>query len=233
MANKRLGEATFVKYGYGQVEDNHLSAPRNGQVYGQLPAASDINMLENGQFVRYDKAAGLCVLPGAKVKYDGENEVAATGPIMMVFNEIKIYRDRETEADFAMLKSEYNARIFSPVGQTTSALQTILDYTGEANREGDRNIPYQWQIGTYQYGVPMPEGTKMVPRVFVMSNGNIYTTNCVKEQTLARGDVLYVGNDGYLTKTDAGLTDAPQFTVVKVYTMPDMQPGVQLQCTKA
>ena len=42
MANKRLGNATFVKYGYGQVEDNHLSAPRNGQVYGQLPAASNI-----------------------------------------------------------------------------------------------------------------------------------------------------------------------------------------------
>ena len=73
----------------------------------------------------------------------------------------------------------------------------------------------------------------MVPRVFVMSRGDIYTTNCVKETTLARGDVLYVGGDGYLTKTNANIADAPQFMVVKVYTMPDMQPGVQLQCIKA
>ena len=39
MATTKLSGAAFVKYGYGQVEDNHLSAPRNGQVYGQLPAA--------------------------------------------------------------------------------------------------------------------------------------------------------------------------------------------------
>jgi hypothetical protein len=44
----RVSKATFVTFGYGQVEDNHLSAPRNGQVYAQLPAASDIELLENG-----------------------------------------------------------------------------------------------------------------------------------------------------------------------------------------
>lgn len=239
MANKRLGNATFVKYGYGQVEDNHLSAPRNGQVYGQLPAASNIELLENGQFVRYDKAAGLCVLPGDKVKYDGETETDSVAPIMMVFNEVKIYRDRETDADFAMLKSDYNARIFSPIGQDTSALRTVLDFTGEANREGDRSIPYVQSIGTYTYPAAMPEGTKMVPRVFVMSAGDIYTTNTIMADagSLAKGDILYVGADGYLAKVPNGRPIAsfngPLFQVVKVYTMPDMQPGVQLQCIKA
>ena len=84
MANISLSGAKFVKYGYGQVEDNHLSAPRNGQVYGQLPAASTITKLENGQFVKYDYAKGLCTLPG-----DAES---GNGPIMMVFNEIKIFQ---------------------------------------------------------------------------------------------------------------------------------------------
>jgi hypothetical protein len=44
------------RIGYGQVEPNHLSAQRTGQIYAQLPAASDLTTLENGQFVKYDYA---------------------------------------------------------------------------------------------------------------------------------------------------------------------------------
>ena len=156
---------------------------------------------------------------------------------MMVLNEVKIYRDRETDADFAMLKSDYNARIFSPIGQDTSVLRPVLDFTGEANREGDRSSPYVQSIGTYTYPAAMPDGTKMVPRVFVMSAGDIYTTNCVKEESLAKGDILFVGAYGYLVKAPnsrpIASINGPLFQVVKVYTMPDMQPGVQLQCIKA
>ena len=49
-------QASYVSYGYGQVEPNHLSAQRTSQVYAQLPAAADINVLEQGQFVKYDYA---------------------------------------------------------------------------------------------------------------------------------------------------------------------------------
>ena len=225
MANKSLSGAKFVKYGYGQVEDNHLSAPRNGQVYGQLPAASDITVLENGQFVIYDYANNVCNLPGA--------ENAGAGPIMMVLNEVKIYRDRETDADFAMIKDSYNARIFSPLGQSDSTLKNVIDLTGEANREGDTSSAYIYQIGNYTYGAPMPTGTKMVPRVFKMSVGDIYTTNCVDEETPTVGMKLRANADGYLANSEGtGAKGAygPTFQVVKVYTMPDMQPGVKLQC---
>ena len=218
MALTSLSGAKYVKYGYGQVEDNHLSAPRNGQVYAQLPAASDIEKLENGQFVIYDYAKNVCNLPGA--------EGAGAGPIMMVLNEIKLYRDRETDADFAMLKGDYNARIFSPIGQTAGT-KTVLDYTGEANIEGDRSQGYKYSIGNYTYPQAMPEGTKMVPRVFKMSVGDIYTTNCVNEETLEVGDELRADENGYLAKAGSY---GPKFQVVKVYTMPDMQPGVKLQC---
>lgn len=224
MANISLSGAKFVKYGYGQVEDNHLSAPRNGQVYGQLPAASTITKLENGQFVKYDYAKGLCTLPG-----DAES---GDGPIMMVLNEIKIYRDRQTDADFAMLKSFYNARVYSPIGQNTSNLNTILADLGY--REGSE-IVYNMETGTYVYGADMPEGTTMVPRVFKMSVGDIYTTNCIDELAadLTVGTKLRANADGYLAKsegTGAAGQYGPTFQVVKVYTMPDNQPGVKLQC---
>ena len=43
MASTRLSPvATYVERGYGQVEPNHLSAQRTGQIYAQLPAVDTI-----------------------------------------------------------------------------------------------------------------------------------------------------------------------------------------------
>lgn len=215
---KRLGNATFVTYGYGQVEPNHMSAKRNGQVYAQLPANKDIELLENGQFVKYDYATGECNFTGA-------------GPWRMVYNEVKIYEDRETDADFAMIKSNYNARVYSPIGQNTSALKTVLDYSGEATREGG-NVAYKVEQGTYNYPELMPDGTKMVPRVIAVPVGDIWTTNTIKADagSLQDKDELKIGEDGYLIKGQgAGGDEDPKFVVVKVYTMPDLQPGVKIQ----
>jgi len=86
----------MIRIGFGQVEPNHLSAQRTGQIYAQLPANSDIAVLENGQYVKYDYANG-------EVNYTGEGEW------MMVFNEVKLYDDRwrESYKDFAMVKDNY------------------------------------------------------------------------------------------------------------------------------
>lgn len=88
----------FSRVGFGQVEPNHLSAQRTSQIYAQLPAKSDIKVLENGQFVKYDYASGECNFTGA-------------GEWMMVFNEIKLYDDfwKETYKDYAM-----QAKNFTP-----------------------------------------------------------------------------------------------------------------------
>ena len=48
---KRLGNATFVTYGYGQVEPNHMSAKRNGQVYAQLPANKEMSYLKTASLL--------------------------------------------------------------------------------------------------------------------------------------------------------------------------------------
>ena len=84
------------RVGFGQVEANHLSAQRTGQIYAQLPAKSDINLLENGQFVKYNYADGV-------VDFEGEGEW------MLVYNEVKLYDApwRESYKDFAMIKDNY------------------------------------------------------------------------------------------------------------------------------
>ena len=97
----------FVEVGYGQVEPNHLSAQYTGQIYAQLPADKNIEVLEQGQFVKYDYAKGL-------VNFTGEGEW------MLVYNEIKLYRDFQRDCEFAMLKGNYQARVYSPLDGTAA-----------------------------------------------------------------------------------------------------------------
>ena len=97
-------QAKYVEVGYGQVEPNHLSAQRNAQIYAQLPADPAIQVLEQGQFVKYDYAAGL-------VNFTGKGEW------MLVYNEIKLYREGQLDCEFAMLKGNYQARVFCPLDQ--------------------------------------------------------------------------------------------------------------------
>jgi hypothetical protein len=94
--------ATIKREGYGIVEPNHLSAPYTGQVYAQLPAASTIDVLENGTFVKYDYANG-------EVNFTGEGE------FMLVLNEIKLYDERKQSLkDYAMLRSEAADGVITP-----------------------------------------------------------------------------------------------------------------------
>jgi hypothetical protein len=93
--------AKITRIGYGQVEPNHLSAQRTGQIYAQLPAVESIKVLENGQFVKYDYTSG-------KVNFDGEGE------FMLVLNEVKLYDERETYKDFAMKVENYVGKVMVP-----------------------------------------------------------------------------------------------------------------------
>lgn len=94
MAKNRLSAATYVTRGYGQVEPNHLSAKRTGEIYAQLPCAAEIEVLEQGQFAKYDYA-------------NNEVNFTGAGEWMLVYNEVKLYDERETEEDFALIKNNY------------------------------------------------------------------------------------------------------------------------------
>lgn len=228
MARTKKSELAYVELGYGQVEPNHLSAQRTGQVYAQLPADPDISILENGQFVKYDYSNGVCNFTGK-------------GEWMLVFNEVKVYRDFESDCDFAMIKDDYVARLYSPTNGEITTFQTRYyggtDASGAAIEKVTRGNdpyeidytenPFQTKIPSRE-GKPMPEGTTMVPRVLKTNVGDIFTTNTIDEETLALGNILVPrATDGVLVKAGENPTGM-QWEVVKVYTMPDMQKGVKI-----
>ena len=210
--------ATYVDYGFGQVEPNHLSAQRTGQIYAQLPADKDIAMLEQGQFVKYDYATG-------RVNFTGEGEW------MLVYNEIKLYREGQMDCEFAMIKDNYQARIYSPFGAEGEDRQTRFynnkdgsDVTAPADIYELHYNEDPFHITAPYSAAEMPEDTTMVPRVFKTNVGDIYTTNTVKAETLEVGNVLTPGADGYLAVGEGDM----KWQVVKVYTMPDGQKGVKI-----
>ena len=70
----------------------------------------------------------------------------------------------------------------------------------------------------------------------IVPDSDVFTTNTLKVtkydpealvKSIAVGDTLYVGDDGYLTK-DQATNKTIAFKVVKVYTMPDGQTGVKV-----
>ena len=104
--NGKVSKAKYVEFGYGQVEPNHLSAQRTAQIYAQLPAAPSIDVLEQGQFVKYDYAANSNGI--------GEVNFTGAGEWMLVYNEIKLYREGQMDCEFALLADDYYARIYTP-----------------------------------------------------------------------------------------------------------------------
>ena len=172
--------AQIDRKGFGQVEPNHLSAQKTGQIYAQLPATG-ITQLEQGQFLKYNYAEGKAATTG-----DGE--------WMLVYVEEKHYDPRKPmHKDFCLKASDFT----------------------------DKTI---------------------VPRLLKTNVGDIYTTNtfaknatsdedAVTGPDLAVKDYLTVGADGFLAKVAGGAKpdDGMVWQVVKVYTMPDEQPGVKIQ----
>ena len=230
LSNKLNGmsQADFVEYGYGQVEPNHLSARRTGQIYAQLPAAADIEVLENGQFVKYDYR-------NEEVNFTG------AGEWMLVFNEIKLYRDGQVDAEFAMERDNYFARIYSPVGNTTNYDAQSRHYNGDTNFDGvnaekvtapaDRRADWNYtedpfHIESQAEAKKMPAGKTMVPRVFKTNVGDIFTTNMVKDAEVNLGDILTPGDKGILTVNNDA--EGMQWQVVKVYTLADRQRAVKI-----
>ena len=176
-----MAQETIKRIGFGQVEPNHLSMQRTGQIHAQLPAAEAITQLENGQFAKYD-------IPNGEVNFTG------VGEWYMVFNEVKLYGDT------------YN--------------ETYKDYAMRAENFTDK---------------------EMTPRLVKLNIGDLYTTNCVggagsyRQEyagiALKEGDKLTPDSNGFLNTDGADSADYV-LTVVKVYTMPDGQPGVKLMRTK-
>ena len=122
--------ATIKRKGYGQVEPNHLSGIVTGQIYAQLPAhvktadvgsADSITQLEQGQFAKYDYAAG-------EVNFTGDGE------FMLVYNEEKLYDERfQSHKDFVYKTADFTDAKIYPRLIKTNVGDIITTNTFEAN----------------------------------------------------------------------------------------------------
>ena len=205
----------FKRNGYGQVEPNQLSAQKTGQIYASLPLDSNVDILQNGEFMYYDYKSGTVTANGK-------------GEPMLVFNEVKLYQPfwQTSYKDFAMIRVGDN--------YVTSRLATA-GYGDGAETKGGASAHSDWQAGYRMDGI--------APRLFKTNVGDIFTTNMVETGasiTYSQGDTLKLkkvnkaadktGNTLVLSKT--GDIDALEFVVAKVYTMPDGQQGLKLQRIK-
>lgn len=232
MATKKLSKAKYVVRGYGQVEPQHLSAPFTGEIHAQLPADPSIEVLENGMFAKYDYVHGVVTFGTSTIAGDADAAGESLGEWMLVLNEVNTYRERESFEDYAMIREFYNNRIYSPIGQHSSKINPVMDFTGEAFREGTQEA-YTTGVPDFNYWEKMPQGTTMVPRLFKTEIGDLYTTNTIDEEVtdVKVGDLLTpTAGTGYLKKTTGTPAAGTMlWAVVKVYTLPNNLPAVKLQ----
>lgn len=156
--------ALLVKEGFGQLEPNHLSAQRNGQIYAQLPCASSIEKLENAQFVKYDYAEG-------EVNFTGEGEW------MLVFNEVKLYDPRHSYKDFALQKKNcVGGEMVPRVMKTMVGDIFTTNLVDPKEKEGTLAAGDKLIVGTggiLEYSASPAEGLMVwqVAKVYTMADG--------------------------------------------------------------
>ncbi len=191
--------------GFGQVEPNHLSARYTGQIYAQLPArhadGTAITQLENGQFLKYDYAAGCA----------SDNKDSA-GEWMLVFNEEKLYDERyQNHRYFALKNTDFTDKLIYPrllktnIGDifTTNTFRTVAASAGDTPKT----------VTTGDQVIDLPAGLVVGATVVIDDNG------WLKLGTPADGEMAFKVVPHF---TQIGTTGVD-------YTLGDMQFAVKLQ----
>lgn len=195
--------ALFVERGYGQVEANRLSGITFGNIEAQAPAYMKDAAGAFKPIPELENGMFLCVIADTSEALAG----AGLGRIAVLPGDVPA--DQEETCTPYLVYSErkqYDER------------EMYCDFVDKAADKVD--------------GLLFPKLIGMTP------DSDVYTTNTLNNAkhtasvpTVAVGDVFYVGDDGYLTKT-AAKNKVYCFEVSKVYTMPDNQTGIKLQCKR-
>ena len=155
--------ALLVKEGFGQLEPNHLSAQRNGQLYAQLPCEASIEVLQNAQFAKYDYAKGEVNFTGA-------------GEWMLVYNEVKLYDPKHSYKDFALQKKNFVGGVMVPrVMKTMVGDIFTTNLVDLKEKDGDLVAGDKLVVGTkgiLEYSASPAEGMIwQVAKVYTMADG--------------------------------------------------------------
>lgn len=222
--------ADFTRIKYGQVEPNQLSAQKTGQIYASLPLDTNVKTLQNGEFMYYDYKSG---------KVSATDSTGVAEP-MLVFNEIKLYDEfwRHSYKDFAMIRVDTYDNSTNPPTLVPGENYVTTDLVTAGYGDGATNPAGTVSPAHTEYPYRM---AGMAPRLFKTNVGDIYTTNMVKIGTGIEyevGDLLQpkLNSTSHTLVLEefvpAQAGDKPvgmTWVVVKVYTMPDGQPGLKLQ----
>ena len=218
-----MAYSNFARDGYGQVEPNQLSAQKTGQIYASLPLDTNVDVLQNGEFMYYDQAAG-------KVSATDSTGVAAEP--YLVFNEIKLYEPfwRTSYKDFALIRvngKDAQGQKVPGENYVTEKLATAGFGDGATNTAGTispAHTEYPYRMDGF------------APRLFKTDVGDIMTTNMVAVGgNYAVGDKLVPTLDqtsNTLVLTESAVTTGMVWVVVKLTTMPDGQEALKLQRVK-
>lgn len=215
--------ADIKRKGYGQVEPNHLSGIVEGRIYAQLPAgtassATETRTVGTGQDAKTYTTTTITITPIAQLeqgqfaKYDyatGVVNFSGDGEFMLVYNEEKLYDERkQNHKDFVYKAKDFTDKMMYPrliateVGDiiTTNTIAAANNISGEA----------EVTIGT---DAELKVGTYLKPST---STGFL--------------EVLKSGSgSGSTVATSLTGVSGMVWKIVKVYTMPDGQPGFKIQ----
>lgn len=169
--------AQIKRIGFGQVEPNHLSAQKTGQIYAQLPAknadGTAIAQLEQGQFLKYNYAGGYAGLAG-----DGE--------WLLVYCEEKLYDPRkQMHKDFALKATDFSDGFIYPRLFRTEVGDIYTTNTFGANTSDSAEVA-GLALAVEDY-VEVDSATGFLKKAASLANASAPVFQVVKEYTMPDG----------------------------------------------
>lgn len=195
--------ALLAKNGYGQVEPNRLNAQRTGRIIADVPVSVDA--------------------------FEAANEVIQNG-MFLTYNPAG---NIETNLKKGTME-------LPEVGGSALTGLVMNEIKLYHDSQGNKDFALTTNKHTLLSGVnqsPYRDAAEVahntvVPRVFFLEVGDVYTTNLVDVAEPALGDILTPGAEGILV-ADSASAGALQLQVVQLTTLPDGQKAVKLAVIKA
>lgn len=195
--------ALLAKNGYGQVEPNRLNAQRTGRIIADVPVAV-------ADFV----AAGEVIQNGMFLTYNPAGDIE-TNLKKGTLDLPEVGGSALTGLVMSEIKLYHDSQSNKDFALTTSK-HTLLS--------GVNQTPYR--------DVRENAHNTVIPRMYFLEVGDVFTTNLVDVESPALGQVLTPGAEGFLV-ADAEGSGAIQLQVVQNNTLPDGQRAVKLAVIKA
>lgn len=194
--------ALLQKIGYGQVEPNRLDAQTSKRIIADVPVST-------AAFT----AAGEVIQNGMFLTYNPAGDLES--------NLKKGTLDLPAQGGTKLTGLVYSE--IKLYHDSQSNKDFVLTTNKHTLLSGLNQTPYR--------DVKEEAHNTVVPRLYFLSIGDVYTTNLVNVEEPALGDILSPGTDGILATGAA--TDAIALQVVQITTMADGQKAVKLAVINA